>query len=289
MYGPLSGNVSSETDTTDTTSIDTFINEIEQADVPVIETESCSNRDPCAPTSVFSFSNDVQNGVTENNIGACLKNQIVCNNSPCNIPTEKEISGNETARCDQFQDSSLNNLPCEIQQNKENAIFKLDRNIVMDIYSKNYIEDDLTNDNLQEVEKIERDVIARESSEIPADKWSLGSAFKNSKGENLEPVQILIPEKEGARAQKKNDGDSQLQQENNQNNKSNVVNDKLGQITAYDLIKSQIIRKPMSAFALFTQDHRPRLLTENMKASTEELMLKMEEMWESLDGEEKKK
>ncbi|KAJ6665217.1 hypothetical protein lerEdw1_004266 [Lerista edwardsae] len=289
LYGPLSGNISSETDTTDTTSTDTFINKIEQTDVPVIETESCSNRDPCACTSVFSFSNDVQNGETENT-SVCLKNQIVCNNSPYDIPTEKEISGNETARCDRFQDSSLNNLPCEIQQNKDNVIFELDRNTVMDIHSKNHIEDDLRNNHLQEIEKIERDIIARESSKVPADKWSLGNAFKNSKGENLEPVQILIPEKGGARAQKENDGDGQLQQENNQNtNKSNVVNDKLGQITAYDLIKSQIIRKPMSAFALFTQDHRPRLLTENMKASTEELRLKMEEMWESLNGEEKKK
>ncbi|XP_066491584.1 PMS1 protein homolog 1 isoform X2 [Tiliqua scincoides] len=290
LYGPLSGNVSSETDTTDATSIDTFINDIEQTDVPVNETESCSNTDLCVNTSMFLFRNDVQNGETENDMDVCLRNQVVCNNSPYDIPTEKEISENETTRCDRFQDSSLNNLPCEIQQNREKIIFQLDRNTLMDIHSKNHIEDDLRNDHFQEVGKIERAIITKESLEVAADKWSLGNAFKNSKGENLEPVQILIPEKEGTRTQKKNDGDGQLQQENHQNtNRSNVVNDKVGQITAYDLIKSQIIRKPMSAFALFAQDRRPRLLTENMKASTEELMLRMEEMWEALNGEEKKK
>lgn len=285
LYGPLSGNVSSETDTTHATSIDTFINDIEETDVPANETESCYNTDLCANTSVFSFSNDVQNSEAENNMDVCLKNQIVSNNSSYSIPTEKEIPGNETARCDRFQGSSLNNLPCEIQQ-KDKIIFELDRNTLMDIHSKNHIEDD----HFQAVEKIEKAIIAKESSEVAAYKWSLGNAFKNSKGENLEPVQCLIPEREEIRPQKKNDGDGQQQQENNQNtNSSNVVKEKVGQITAYDLIKSQIIRKPMSAFALFVQDHRPRLLTGNMKASTEELMLKMEEMWETLNQEERKK
>ncbi|XP_061464202.1 PMS1 protein homolog 1 isoform X2 [Rhineura floridana] len=38
-----------------------------------------------------------------------------------------------------------------------------------------------------------------------------------------------------------------------------------------------------------SKDHRSRLLTENTKVSTEELMVKMEEMWETLNEEEKKK
>ncbi|XP_061464204.1 PMS1 protein homolog 1 isoform X4 [Rhineura floridana] len=44
-----------------------------------------------------------------------------------------------------------------------------------------------------------------------------------------------------------------------------------------------------SQVLLHNKDHRSRLLTENTKVSTEELMVKMEEMWETLNEEEKKK
>ncbi|XP_053129047.1 PMS1 protein homolog 1 isoform X2 [Hemicordylus capensis] len=289
IYGPLAEAISCETDTTDATSKDTVTNETAQTDGPINETESCGNTDLSPYTSLFSFSNDVQNGETGKKTDVCLKNQTFYNASPHYIPT-KEISGNETSRSERFQDRSLNNLQCKDQQNKCKVIFNLDDNTSVDTHSKNGIEVDLRNDCVQE--KTQRDTVPKDCSEVPADKWSLGNAFKNSRGENLEPVQILIPNMGEARVQKKNDGDNhlQLQQENNQSiKKSNVVNDKQGQITAYDLIRSQIIRKPMSAFSLFTQDHRPRLLTENTKASTEELMMKMEEMWNALNEEEKKK
>nr|XP_020658517.1 PMS1 protein homolog 1 isoform X2 [Pogona vitticeps] len=105
--------------------------------------------------------------------------------------------------------------------------------------------------------------------------------------------QHIDPHREEIRAQTKNSGDDQqkLQQKDDSRNmkKTNVVDNKVGQIKAYDMISSQIIRKPMSAFALFAQDHRPGLLTKNAKVSAEELMLKMEEMWKALEEEDKKK
>ncbi|XP_061464203.1 PMS1 protein homolog 1 isoform X3 [Rhineura floridana] len=290
LYGPLTPAVSFETDTSAATSADIFVNEVEQMNVSANEIEP-RNIDPHACTKLFSFSN-AQNGKTEKTTEVCLKNQM-CNNSPPGLSTKKKISDNETAACDKFQDGSLNNYLCEHQQNKSKVMFNLDGNTLMDTNFKNGIEDDFRSDLFQEAEKIERTINLKDSSEVTADKWSLGNAFKNFRGENLEPVQILIPEMGGKRPQKKNDGDGQqkLQEENsNQNNKKpNVINDKVGQITAYDLIRNRIIRKPMSAFDIFTQDHRSRLLTENTKVSTEELMVKMEEMWETLNEEEKKK
>ncbi|XP_054828488.1 PMS1 protein homolog 1 isoform X1 [Eublepharis macularius] len=292
LYGPRTGTVSGETDVTDTASADVFANATEQTDVPVNEIESSRNPSSQARTSLLSCTNDVRNGETGKNTEVCLKNQTSCNDSLPHLLSKKELSGSETAGCDRFQDRSLNNLPCEDPQNTY-MVLNLDGNSLTDTCSENGVGGGLRNDKIQNVDKMERPMIPKDSSEVTADKWSWGNAFVNSRGENLEPVQILIPEMEKARMQKENDGISQInfQQENNNSNvkKINMVNDKVGQITAYDLIKSQIVRKPVSAFGLFAQDNRSRLLAENSKASAEELRLKMEEMWKALNEEEKKK
>ncbi|XP_062972336.1 PMS1 protein homolog 1 [Elgaria multicarinata webbii] len=288
LYGPLTGAMSCETEITDATLEGIFVNETEQMIESANKIESCSNIDP---HTSFSFSNDVQNGDTEKNTEVGLKNQTMYNNSSKGLPSKIEISGNETIGYDRFEDGPLNIFLSEDQQSKSKVVFKVGSKTLIDTHSKNSIEGDLRNDNFQEAEKREGAIIPKDSLEVTADKWSLGNAFKNSRGENLEPIQILIPGMKEARPQNKNDGDNQekLQEENNQSNKTpNVINDKVGQITAYDLIRSRIIRKPMSAFALFTQDHRPGLLTENTKVSAEELNLKMEEKWKTLNEEEKK-
>ena len=70
---------------------------------------------------------------------------------------------------------------------------------------------------------------------------------------------------------------------------SNVVDNKSGQLTAYDLISSRVIKKPMSASALFVQDRRAQFLTENSKTSLEEATVQIEELWKTLSEEEKLK
>nr|XP_056717620.1 PMS1 protein homolog 1 [Euleptes europaea] len=292
LYEPRTGAASCETDVTDTASVDIFTNETEQTDVTVNELESCGRPALQARTALFSLSNDVRNGETGKNTEVCLINQTSYNDSPPNLLTKKEISGSKTAGYDGFQEHSLNNLPCEDQQSRYKTLNTYG-DILKDARPENGTGGDLRSDKIQEVDEMERPRIPKDSSEVSADKWSLGQAFVNSRGENLEPVRVLIPGTEEARMQKENDGNSQLSFQQEKNNpsikKTNVVNDKVGQITAYDLIKSQIVRKPVSAFGLFAQDNRSRLLTENPKASAEELRLKMEEMWEALNEEEKKK
>nr|XP_028606232.1 PMS1 protein homolog 1 isoform X1 [Podarcis muralis] len=281
LYGPLPGTASCETDSSGATSGDIFVNEAEQMNVFVNEAEP-RNIDSHACTQLISLSN-AQNSGMEKPTEVCLENQMLYNNSAVGFSTKNELSGCETAVSDRFL--------CEHQQNKSKLIFNLDGNPLMDTNSKNGLDDDLRNDYFQEA--VERTTTLKDFSEVTADKWSLGNAFKNTRGENIEPVRILVPEMERSRPQeRRNDDGQQTFQEGSSIQslkKTNVVNDKLGQITAYDIIKNRIIKKAMSAFDFFTQDHRPRLLAENTKVSMEELMLKLEEMWETLNEEEKKK
>uniref|UniRef100_A0A8D0HFQ9 PMS1 homolog 1, mismatch repair system component n=1 Tax=Sphenodon punctatus TaxID=8508 RepID=A0A8D0HFQ9_SPHPU len=287
LYRPLTSTDTCETNKTDTTSVDLFVNETEQTDVLVNETDPSGNNDPNAHTSFFSFSNDVQNDQAGKNTEICLKYQTY---NPHGLLNKKEISGTEMARSDTFQDSFLNNLPCGDSQKAYPVT--LDGNNLMDAQTKNGSEHPLRDGHIQEMQKIEETTAVKDLSDVSVDKWSLGNAFKNSRGENLEPVRILIPEVKGAINHNKNDTigqQSHTEQISNQDiKKSNMVNEKLGQITPYDLISSKIIRKPMSAFELCTQDHRSRFLMDNPKVNMEELMQKIEGVWEMLNEEERK-
>ncbi|KAJ7345537.1 hypothetical protein JRQ81_001487 [Phrynocephalus forsythii] len=290
LYGPLCQATSCGSDKMDATVGELSCSETEQTGAPVSETKSKQHRDPHIRAPLFSFHSDVQNSEIEEATDVCLKNQALCDNSSQAFPSQTHIAGNEIGGSNSFQDDSLSMLLCEDQQ--ENSMVKgnLGNNTLIGISSKNSTEDDLGNGLFQETEKGDGAVILKDSSEVTADKWSLGNAFKNSRGENLNPVRILIPQTEGARPQTKNSRDEQQEfQQKEDMKKTNVVSDKVGRIKAYDMISSQIIRKPMSAFALFAQDHRPELLTKNAKVSAEELMPKMEEMWKALEEQERKK
>nr|XP_042698361.1 PMS1 protein homolog 1 isoform X2 [Chrysemys picta bellii] len=293
LYGLLPGTVSSETNKTDVTSVDMVVNETEQTDVLVNKTEPFGNSDPHAHTSSVSFSNDVQNGQAGKNTEVCLKHQRFSSDNTHGLLNRKEVSGTDVTVSDISQDSSINNLSCEDSQNGYSVTLTLDGSTHMDTQSKNRSEHPLRASHTNEVEKNEANTVPEYVSEISADNWSKGNAFKNATGENLEPVKILIPEVGGKTNHKANENTDEQdhdQQSANQNiKKTNVVNDKAGQIMAYDLISNQIIRKPISAVALFTQEYRSRLLTDNPKANMEDLMLKIEGLWEKLSREEKMK
>ncbi|KAM7153039.1 PMS1 protein homolog 1 isoform 3-T4 [Macrochelys suwanniensis] len=293
LYGLLPGTVSCETNKTDVTSVDMVVNETEQTDVLVNKMEPFENSDPHAHTSSFSFSNDVQNGQAGKNTEVCLKHQRFSSENTHGLLNRKEVSGTDVTVSDISQDSSINNLSCEDSQNGYSVTLTLDGSTHMDTQSKNRSEHPLRASHTNEVEKNEANTVPEYVSEISADNWSKGDALKNPTGENLEPVKILIPEVRGITNHKANENtgeqDHDQQSANQSIKKPNVVNDKAGQIMAYDLISNQIIRKPMSAVALFTQEYRSRLLADNPKANMEDLMLKIEGLWEKLSREERKK
>ena len=106
-------------------------------------------------------------------------------------------------------------------------------------------------------------------------------------------MKILVPQKSLVSNVNSNNNNTSPEQKNlcesSCDKNSNVVDNKSGQLTAYDLISNRVIKKPMSASALFVQDHRAQFLTENSKTSLEDATVQIEELWKTLSEEEKLK
>ncbi|NWH66277.1 PMS1 protein, partial [Geococcyx californianus] len=285
LYGPLPATVPGESSKTDVTSEDMFVHRTEQTDVVVNEMGPSGNDDLQAHTSFLSFSSDVQNCQAGKNTEICLNHQTFCGDNVHSHLGKKEFS-----QSDAFPDSSLN-LLCEEEQNGQNVTDIQNNTVLVDPDSKKANEHLLSSDNIDKLEKNEDTLVPKGLPEISADSWSMGRGFKSHLGGNLEPVKILIAEDEG-KINKQNehtDEQSSNPQISDQSiKKRNVISDKFGHVTAYDLISSRIIRKPNSAIGFFTQELRPKMITDNPKTSMEDILLKIEEQWKNLNEEERK-
>ncbi|XP_052647349.1 PMS1 protein homolog 1 isoform X2 [Harpia harpyja] len=285
LYGPLPATIPGESNKPDVTSEDMFVHRTEPTDVVVNEMGPSGSDDLHAHTSFLSLSSDVQNCQAGRNTEICLNHQTFCGDNVRSHLDKKEVS-----ESDAFLESSLN-LVCEEEQNGENMTDIQSNSVPVDPKSKKANEHLLSSDNIDEIEKNEEALVPKDLPEISADNWSMGSGFKNHLGDNLEPVKILIPEV-GGTINKQNEhigeqsNDPQIS--NQSIKKRNVISDKFGHLTAYDLISSRIIRKPKSAIGFFTQECRPKLITDNPKTSMEDILLKIEEQWKNLNEEEKK-
>ncbi|KFP50028.1 PMS1 protein 1, partial [Cathartes aura] len=251
LYGPLPATVPGESNKTDVTSEDMFVHRTEQTDVVVNEMGPSGNNDLHAHTSFLSFSSDVQNCQAGKNTEICLNHQTFCGDNVHSCLDKKEAS-----KSDAFPDSSLN-LLCEEEQNGQNMTDIQSNSVPVDPKSKKASEHLLSSDNIDEIEKNEEALVPKDLTEISADNWSMGSGFKNHLGDNLEPVKILIPEVGGTiNNQNEHTGEqSNDPQISNQSiKKRNVISDKFGHVTAYDLISSRIIRKPKTAIGFFTEE-----------------------------------
>ncbi|KAF5903384.1 PMS1 protein 1, partial [Clarias magur] len=122
--------------------------------------------------------------------------------------------------------------------------------------------------------------------EISAESWAMGKAFTDPlTGECLEPVKLHQPEIQ------KDDLASETKTKNSSPcaRPTNVIMEKMGKLTAYDLISSRSVRQPLSAYALFEQDARSSVLLEKPRASLQDVTAAVKERWESLGEEERKK
>ncbi|NXK28548.1 PMS1 protein, partial [Arenaria interpres] len=285
LYGPLPATVPGESNKTDVTSEDMFVYRTEQTDVVVNETGPSGNDDLHAHTSFLSFSSDVQNCQAGKNTEICLNHQTFRGDNVHSCLDKKEVS-----KSDAFPDSPLNLLR-EEEQNGQNVTDIQSNSVPVDPQSKKADEHLLSSDNVDETEKNEEVLVPKDLPEISADNWSMGSGFKSHLGENLEPVKILIPEVGGTINKQSECTGEQSNNPKNSNQsvkKRNVISEKFGHVTAYDLISSRIIRKPKSAIEFFTQEHRPKLINDNPKTRMEDILLKIEEQWKNLNEEEKK-
>uniref|UniRef100_A0A803YLN3 PMS1 homolog 1, mismatch repair system component n=1 Tax=Meleagris gallopavo TaxID=9103 RepID=A0A803YLN3_MELGA len=280
LYGPLPATVSGEANKTDVTSEDMFVHKAGQTDVVVNEKEPSGNNDLHAHTSFLSFSSDVQSCQAGKNTEICLNHQIFSGDTVHSRLEEKEAS-----KKDAFQEGSLR-LLCEEEQNGQNTTGIPSNSAPIDPGSKKDGGHLLSSANAEEA------LVPEDLPEISADNWSMGNAFKNSSGDNLEPVKVLIPEAGGAinKQSERSDEQSHDPQIPNQTvKKRNVIDEKTGQVTGYDLIHGRTIRKSKSAFEHFIQEYRSKLFSENPRCSMKDILLKIEELWKNLNEEEKHK
>ncbi|XP_054418542.1 PMS1 protein homolog 1 isoform X2 [Pteronotus mesoamericanus] len=282
-YGSLPSTNSCENNKTDVSSADMVVSNSEETDVLFNKMESSGSDYSNVDTSSISFQNDVHNDQSGENTN-CLNHHIHTGDDY----DDHFINGNSNIdknTKNTFQEIPMNSLLCEDNQ-KEYSETSFACSV------KHSQSENGNKGCTDENGKNEEEPVPAKSLEICADDWSKGNALKNSMGENIEPVKLLVPQENAAYKESKNNSPSPEQKnlsEGSCNKKSNVVDDKSGQLTAYDLISSHVIKKPMSASALFVQDHRVQFLTENSKTSLEDATLQIEELWKTLSEEEKLK
>ncbi|NXG09330.1 PMS1 protein, partial [Sakesphorus luctuosus] len=286
LYGPLPAAVPGESNKTDVTSEDMFVHRTEQTDVVGNEMGPSGNDELHAHTSFLSLSSDVQNCQAGKNTEICLNHQSFCGDNVHSHLDKREISKSVA-----FPDSSLN-LLCEEEQNGQNMTDSQSNRVPRDPQSKKADDEHLLSfDNMDKIDKNEAALVPEDLPEISADSWSMGSAFKDSLGDKLEPVKILIPEVGGTiNKQKEHTGEQSNDPHISKQSikKKSLISEKFGHVTAYDLINSRIIRKAKSAFEIFTHECRPKLINDNPKTSMTDILLEIEEQWKNLNEEERK-
>uniref|UniRef100_A0A8C0SG23 PMS1 homolog 1, mismatch repair system component n=2 Tax=Canis lupus familiaris TaxID=9615 RepID=A0A8C0SG23_CANLF len=283
-YGSLPSTNSYENNKTDVSSADMVVSNTTETDVLFNKMESSGNNYPNVDTSAIPFQNDVCNDKSGKNTNYCLNNQINVDDH-CDDHFNSENSNIDKNTRSIFQEIPMNNLSCEDAQKECSETCFV-------VSVKHTQSENGNKSNRDENRKNEEGAVPEKPLEISADDWSKGNTLKNSMGENIEPVKILVPQESSACKQNNNAYPSpELKNlsESSCSKKSNVVDNKSGQLTAYDLISSRVVKKPMSASALFVQDHRAQFLTENSKTSLEDATVQIEELWKTLSEEEKLK
>ncbi|XP_071475090.1 PMS1 protein homolog 1 isoform X2 [Marmota flaviventris] len=282
-YGPLPSTNSYENNKTDVSSADMVVSKTAETDVLFNKMESSGNNYPNVDTLAIPFQNDVHNGESRKNPNRCSDHQISIDKH-CDDFSSENYSISKDPR-NTFQKISLNNLLGEDKQSEcsETCFVGSIKRTQFENGSEGHIDEN---------EEKEEEAVSEKSLEICADDWSKGNVLKNSEGENIEPVKILVPQ-ESLASKVSNNNHPGLEQKNSSDDscikKSNVIDNKSGQLTAYDLISSRVIKKPMSASALFIQDRRAQFLTQNPKTSLEDATIQIEELWKTLSEEEKLK
>ncbi|XP_065736323.1 PMS1 protein homolog 1 isoform X2 [Phocoena phocoena] len=284
-YGSLTSTNSYESSKTDVSSDDMVVSKTTETDVLFTTMETSGNNYPNVDTSAIPFQNDVHNDKSGLNTNYCLNHHMHIGDH-CDDHFNSENSSIDKNSGNTFQEIPMNNLSCEDTQKEHSEVCFVGS--VKQAQSENG-----SKGHIDESGENEEEAVPEKSLEICVDDWSKGNVLKDSRGENIEPVKILVPQESLACKVSNNNNNPSPEQKNlnesSYNKKSNVVDNKSGQLTAYDLISNRVIKKPMSASALFVQDHRAQFLTDNSKTSLEDATVQIEELWKTLSEEEKMK
>ncbi|XP_068824149.1 PMS1 protein homolog 1 isoform X5 [Capricornis sumatraensis] len=281
-YGSLPSTNSYESNKTDVFSADMVVSKTTETDVLLAKMETSGNNYPIVDTSAIPFQNDVHSDTSGENTNYCLNHQVHIGDH-YGDHFNSENSSIDKNDGNTFKETPKNDSSCEDTHEENSETCPVDSVGQAQSESGNESHRDESGEN-------EAAAVPEKSLEICVDDWSKGNIL-NSRGENIEPVKILVPQNSlRSNVSSSNNNTSPEQKnlcESSCNKKSNVVDNKSGQLTAYDLISSRVIKKPMSASALFVQDRRAQFLTENSKTSLEEATVQIEELWKTLSEEEK--
>ncbi|XP_052048133.1 PMS1 protein homolog 1 isoform X6 [Apodemus sylvaticus] len=273
-YGPLPTTESYENNRVDVSAANIIVSETAETDVPFNKMESSGNNYPNVDASAIHFQKDE----SRKNIDHHLNEQTNIGNH-CDGHLSGEYSH---INKDTLQNIPMNNLSTEANQSEHRE--------TPSVGSVEYIqgENDRSGTPPGGRGGDGREAHPEKALEICADEWSKGNVF-NSMGENIEPVKILVPQK--SLSCKVTNSHPSLEAENLSDGPcsrtSNVIDNRSGQLTAYDLISNRAVKKPMSASALFIQDRRTQFLAENPKTGLEDLTVQIKAQWETLSEEDK--
>ncbi|XP_027878280.1 PMS1 protein homolog 1 isoform X2 [Xiphophorus couchianus] len=107
--------------------------------------------------------------------------------------------------------------------------------------------------------------------QVSAEAWSRGTALTDpASGEPLRPVAIHRPDPEVKRS-------------------GNAITEKRAALTAYDMIRSRALKAPPSAASLFEKETRSEVLMERPAASLQEVSAAVQNRWENLGDEGRKR
>ncbi|KAM4697813.1 PMS1 protein homolog 1 [Rhinophrynus dorsalis] len=269
------GSVILETDKADMMSEDIVINSTQPADAQLGKKNISGIKDSNENNSSIN-----NNGQAEKELEVCLKHQIF-NTDNIPDPDKGEVSGINYESSDQ----SINSLTGDESQKDYGLTFAIGDNILKSTQPNNDFKSPYVGHDA-EIETCKKATLI-DGHEISDVNWSKGNALKNSIFGDIEPVKILGPRVESD-VENSRDTNNDQRHENTKKEISNGISGKSGFITAYDLISSRAIRKPLSSIDLFMQDHRSKLL-DDPKANMEDVSLIAERLWNQLNQEEKQR
>ncbi|XP_073503948.1 PMS1 protein homolog 1 isoform X2 [Phyllobates terribilis] len=144
-----------------------------------------------------------------------------------------------------------------------------------------------TGAQIQEIQAL-RNTTSNKDLLITDDTWSRGNAFRNNAIDNIQPVTIMSPSTVSHCGEKSNEAAlSKNRLENTDHKTANIITEKPGFITAYDLMNNRVIKRPVSAIDIFTQEHRALLLNDSPEVPFDEITSVILELWEKLSEEDK--
>nr|XP_048311976.1 PMS1 protein homolog 1 [Myodes glareolus] len=271
-YGPLPSTESCENNKAAVSTANMAARETAETDVPVNTMKSPGNNYPNAETLAVHFQNDESRENTANYLN---QQKDVSNHCDGHFSSEHPHINKDTRS--PFQSVSMDSSPSEPVQSSAG--------------SGDHIQGENGRNGTEERGEGGGESFLEKSLAICADDWSKGNVL-NAMGENIEPVRILVPQK--SLACKVSDNSYPALEPKNLSDgpcskTPNVIDNRPGQLTAYDLISNRAVKKPMAARALFVQDRRTQFLAENPKTSLEDAAAQIEALWETLSEEEKLK